>query len=253
MVIQSIYEGRPWLKSYPPEVPAIVEIPIQSVGEAFDEAIEKWKNKTALIFYGAKISYQELGEKVNRFATALSDLGLRKGDVVAFLLLNSPEYVIAFYGAAKIGAIITPVSPVYVSSEIKYQLEDSGAKHIVCQDILYEGVRETGVKFKSVILTNIAESLPKMKKFMAKSILRGVYQKMAAPSPEIMRREGFYQFQDLVKKYSPSPPKVEIDPKKDVLILPYTGGTTGEPKGVMVTHYNVIASRTQYKAFYPFF
>jgi long-chain acyl-CoA synthetase len=253
MTIQSIYEGRPWLKSYPPEVPDTVEIPMKSVGEAFDEATGKWKNKTAIIFYGAKISYWGLREKVDKFATALSDLGIRKGDVIAFLLLNSPEYAIAFYGAAKIGAIITPISPVYVSSEIKHQLEDSGAKHIVCQDILYEGVRETGVRFKSVILPNIAESLPKTKRFMAKSILRGIYQKMAAPSPQIMMQEGFHQFQDLIKKYPPSPPKVEIDPKENVLILPYTGGTTGKPKGVMITHYNIIASRTQYKAFYPFF
>jgi long-chain acyl-CoA synthetase len=249
----SIYEERVWLKSYPSGVPDTVEIPVKSVGEAFDEATEKWKNRTAVIFYGTKISYQELREKVDRFATALSDLGIKKGDVIAFLLLNSPEHIIAFYGAAKIGAIVTPISPVYVSSEIKHQLEDSGAEHIVCQDILYEGVGETGVRFKSVILTNIAESLPKMKKFMGKSILRGVYQKMAAPSPEIMTREGFHQFQDLVKKYPPSQPKVEIDPKEDVLAILYTGGTTGEPRGVMITHYNVMASRAQYKAFYPFF
>ncbi len=249
----SIYEEKIWLKSFPPGVPASVEVSMKSVGEAFDEATEKWNNKTAIIFYGSKISYRDLREKVDRFATALSVLGVKKGDVIAFLLLNSPEYVVAFYGSAKIGAIITPISPVYVSSEIKHQLEDSGAKHLVCQDILYEAVRETGVEFKNVILTNIAESLPLTRRFMAKSILRGLYQKMASPSPDIMLREGFHQFKELIKKYPPSPPKVEINPEEQVLNLPYTSGTTGKPKGVMTTHYNIIASRAQHHAFYPFF
>ncbi len=250
---KSIYEEKIWLKFFPPGVPAIIDIPVKSLGEEFDEATEKWKNKTAIIFYGAKISYKELKEKVDRFATALYGIGVRKGDRIGFLLLNSPEHVVAFYGAAKIGAIVTSISPVYVSSEIKHQLEDSGAEHIVCQDILYEGIKETGMRFKNVILTNIAESLPKIKRFMGKSILRKVYQKMAAPPPEVMMQEGFHQFQELVKRYPPSPPKVEIYPEEDVAALPYTGGTTGRPRGVMTTHYNMIASLTQYRAFQPFF
>ena len=101
---------------------------MKSVNEAFDEATEKWKDRTAIIFYGKKITYQELREKVDRFATALSHLGIKKGDRVALLLLNSPEFIIAFFGVIKVGAIVTPISPVYVSSEIKHQLEDSGAE-----------------------------------------------------------------------------------------------------------------------------
>jgi long-chain acyl-CoA synthetase len=213
---------------------------------------EKWKDKTAVIFYGGKINYRQLREKVDRFATALADLGIKKGDRVALLLLNCPEHIIAFYGVIKIGAIVTPISPVYVSPEIKHQLEDSGAETIICQDMLYEGVEKTGVKLKHVILANIAESLPASKRLLGKGILRGVYQKMAAPPPEFFRREGFHQFGELIKKYPPNPPRVEIDSKEDLINLPYTSGTTGLPKGVMISHYNIIAELEAFRAFYPF-
>ncbi|MCL0048601.1 AMP-binding protein [Dehalococcoidia bacterium] len=252
MKSKSVYEERPWLKYYPAGVPAEVDIPDKSVSQAFDEATEKWKDKTAVIFYGRKISYRELREKVDRLTTALADLGIKKGDRVGILLLNSPEHIIAFYGVVKLGAIVTPISPVYVSPEIKHQLEDSGAESIICQDMLYEGVEKTGVRLKNVILTNIAESLPASKRFLGKSVLKGVYQKMAAPPPDLFRREGFHQFGELIKKYPPSPPGVEIDPKEDLLNLPYTSGTTGLPKGVMISHYNVIANLEQFRAFYPF-
>jgi long-chain acyl-CoA synthetase len=251
--MKSPYEERPWLKSYPSQVPPDIDIPLKSISQTFDEATEKWKSRTAIIFYGTEIKYQALREKVDRFATALFSLGIKKGDRVALLLLNSPEFVIAYYGAMKVGATITPISPVYVSSEIKHQLEDSGAETIICQDMLYGGMEKIGVKLRNVILTNITESLSSLKKYMGKSILRGVYQKMAVPSPDIVKREGFYQFQELIKKYPPHPPKVEIDPVEDVAILPYTSGTTGLPKGAMITSYNLLANETQYQTFYPVF
>lgn len=250
--MKSAYFESPWLTSYLAGVSAEVTIPEKSVNDAFDEATEKWRNKTALFFYGRKISYQELREKVDRFATALSNLGIKKGDRVALLLLNSPEYIISFYAILKLGAIATAISPVYVSSEVKHQLEDSGAENIICQDILYEALEATGLKFKNVILTNISESLPQIKRAIGKSILRGVYQKMASPSPEIITRKGFHKFQELIEKHKPEPPRVDINIEEDIAILPYTGGTTGQPRGVMLTHRNVIANITQYRSTLPF-
>ncbi|MGA2463733.1 MAG: AMP-binding protein [Thermodesulfobacteriota bacterium] len=247
----NVYEEKPWLKHYPADVPSEIQIPVKSVNKAFDEATEKWKDRTAIIFYGRKIKYRELRGKVDRFATALSHLGVKKGDVVALLLLNSPEHIIAFYAVVKLGAVITAISPVYVSSEIKHQLEDSGTETLICQDILYENVERAEIKIKNIILTNISESLPLLKKTLGKSTLREVYQKTAGVSKDIFKQEGFYQFQDLIKKYPPNPPKVDINPDEDILTLPYTGGTTGPPKGVMITHRNVIANLTQYHAFFP--
>ena len=140
MNAKEIYASKPWLKYYPEGVPDTVDIPTGSVPDHFDQAAEKFGNKTALIFYGKKISYAKLKELIDRFATALADLGVRKGDTVALFLLNCPQYVIAYFGALRIGAKVTPISPVYTSHEIKHHLQDSDAMTVVCQDILYVNV-----------------------------------------------------------------------------------------------------------------
>jgi long-chain acyl-CoA synthetase len=239
---KQIYESRPWLKFYLPEVPPDIKMADKSAVEVFDEATDKWKDRTAVIFYGRKMTYRELRDHVDRFATALHDLGVRKGDRVALLLLNSPQFIIAYFGALKAGAVLTAISPFYVSPEIKHQIEDSGAKFIICQDNLYENVERAGVQMDKTILVNIADYLPWLKRFMGSSVLRAVYQKMSAPPTELYKREGIYSFKELIKKYPPNPPKIEFNNKEDLVTLPYTGGTTGLPKGVMITHENINVS-----------
>jgi long-chain acyl-CoA synthetase len=237
------YEARPWLKWYLPGVPTDVEVEEKSVVDTFDETTDKWKDKTAIVFYGRKMSYKELRDQADRFAAALHDMGIKKGDKIALLLLNSPQFIIAYMGALKAGATLTTISPVYVGPEIKYQLEDAGARMIVCMDILYANVERSGVKLDAVILTSIGEYLPGMKKFLGSSVLRAVYQKMAAPPVEIFQKEGFYRLQDLLKKYPPNPPQIQFNIREDIVTLPYTGGTTGRPKGAKITHYNFGAAR----------
>ena len=247
------YLSKPWLKFYPKDVPAEVDVPNISVPELFDQVVEKYGKKTAVIFYGQKISYAKLKELIDRFATALADLGVKKGGTVALFLLNCPQYVIAYFAALKIGAKVTPISPVYTSIEVKHQLEDSDAETIVCQDILYDNVEKSGVALKNVIVTSIAEYLPALKKMLGKSALGKVYAEMHVPAPQFMEEAGLIQFQDLIKKYPPNPPKVTIDPKKDIAALPYSGGTTGLPKAAILTHYNMVALQAQTAAFWPIF
>ena len=247
---KNIYLGRPWLKFYPEGLSPDLDIPEISMAQAFDEAMQKWKDKTAIIFYGRKISFHELRDQVDRFATALHDLGVKKGDRLALYLLNSPQFLIAYFGAIKAGAVLTPISPVYVTPEVKHQLEDSGAETIVCLDLLYDSVERTNVKLRNVILTSIDEYLPTLKKALSKSVLRAVYQKMSVPSVQIYEREGIYRFQDLIKEYPPDPPKIEFKPKEDLAALPYTGGTTGLPKAAMLTHYNLVASEMQNQIYF---
>ncbi len=253
MNAKETYASKPWLKYYPEGVPETVDIPTVSVPDRFDQAVEKFGNQTALIFYGKKISYAKLKELIDRFATALADLGVKKGDTVALFLLNCPQYVIAYFGALRIGAKVTPISPVYTSHEIKHQIQDSDATTIVCQDILYDNVEKTGISMKNVILTSVLEYLPTFKKLLGKGTLGKDYSELQVPTPEHRAQAGLLDFQELLKKHPPQPPKVMIDPTKDIAILPYTGGTTGLPKAAVLTHANMVALQAQGQAFWPFF
>ncbi|MFC1531866.1 long-chain fatty acid--CoA ligase [Thermodesulfobacteriota bacterium] len=246
------YLTKPWLTYYPEGVPETVDVPVLSVPDIFDEVAEKYGNKSAMIFYGKKISYSKLKELIDRFATALADLGIKKGDTVALYLLNCPQYIIAYFAALKIGAKVTPISPVYTSHEIKHQIQDSDAKTVVCQDILYDNVEKAGITLQNVILTSIAEYLPALKRLLGKGALGKVYSEMHVPTPADIDQAGLLQFQELIKKHPPQPPRVAIDPG-DIAALPYTGGTTGLPKAAILTHANMVALQAQVKAFWPVF
>ena len=250
MEAKARYQEKPWLKFYPSGVPDAIEIPDKSLPQVFDEVAGKYSGKDAIIFYGNKISYGKLKEEVDRFASALHGLGIGKGNKLALYLLNSPQYIIAYFGALKAGATLTPISPVYTSIEVKHQLQDSEAESIVCQNFLYDNVERAGVKLKNVIITDIGEYLPTSKKLAGKSVL-GRYGKTEAISPKAIESLGFHQFQKLLKKYPPNPPKIEINAKEDIAVLPYTGGTTGLPKGAVLTHRNLLACQMQCLAFMP--
>jgi long-chain acyl-CoA synthetase len=253
MDIKQAYLSKPWLKYYPAGVPENPNIPEISVPELIDQLADKYAKNTALIFYGKKITYGRLKELIHRFATGLADQGVKKGDTVALYLLNCPQYVIAYFAALKLGAKVTPISPVYTSKEVKHQLEDSDAKTVVCQDILYSNVEKAGVKLDRVILTSIGEYLPALKKWFGKSAMAKAYGGMHVPTPEQIKEAGLLSFQDLIRRYPPKPPQVTIDPVKDIAVLPYTGGTTGLPKAAILTHRNMIALQVQVLSFWPLF
>ncbi len=248
---KELYLSKPWIKNYHQDTTPTVEIPEKSLVELFDESAQKYANNTAVIFYGNKISYKQLQDEVNRFATALSQLGVKKGDKVALYLLNSPQYLIAYFSILKVGATVTPISPVYTSGEVKHQLTDSGARTLVCQDILYDNIAKTGMKLDRVFLTGISDYLPTIRRMIGKSVLRKAFSELEVPMPKIAESEGFYRMKDLIKKTAPDLPQVEIDPAVDLASLPYTGGTTAQPKGVMLTHRNLIACQKQITAAWP--
>ena len=227
------YLARPWLAHYQKGVPAAVDVPAKSVPQLFDEASERAPDRPAVVFYGRSISFRELREATDRFAAALAALGVKKGERVALYLLNSPQFIIAYFAALKCGATVTPISPVYTSHEVRYQLEDSGARAIVCQDILYEKVAKSGAPLDLVVVTNVNEYLPALKRLFGKKTEVGAK---------------VHWLQDLLKKYPATPPSVSIDPDTDLAALPYTGGTTGNPKGVMLTHGNLVAAQTMGQA-----
>jgi long-chain acyl-CoA synthetase len=232
------YLARPWLAHYPKGVPATIEVPLRSVAQAFDEATERAPDRPAVVFYGRSISYRELRDASDRLACALADLGVKKGDRVALYLLNSPQFIIAYFAALKCGAAVTPISPVYTSHEVRYQLQDSGARAIVCQDILHDKVAKSGAAPELVVVTNVNEYLPALKRLFAKKT-------------EVTGK--VHWLQELLKTYPARPPAVSIDPSTDLAALPYTGGTTGNPKGVMLTHSNLVAAQVMGQAAFPVF
>jgi len=250
MNAKETYMSKPWLKHYSEGVSDKVDVPNISVPGLFDQAVEKFGKNAALIFYGNEISYKKLKEHIDRFATALADLGVKKGDTVALYLLNCPQYVIAYFATLRLGAKVTPISPVYTSHEIKHQIEDSDATVMICQDILYDNVKRAGVTLKHIILTSVLEYLPKLKKLLGKGLLGKDYADLQVPTPEEIAQAGLLDFQELMKKYPPNPPQIKIDPKKDIAALPYTGGTTGLPKAAILTHYNMVALTAQAHAFW---
>jgi long-chain acyl-CoA synthetase len=246
------YMSKPWLKYYPESGPHEINALETSVPDVFDKMADRYSSKVALIFYGKKIHYGKLKELTNRFAAALDDLGVSKGDTVALYLLNCPQYVIAYLGALKVGAKITPISPVYTSKEVKHQLDDSEAKTIVCEDILYDNVKKAEIPLNNIILSNIGDYLPALKRMLGKSALGKAYSEMQVPSPQYIEQAGLHLFKNLIKQYPPQPPEVTIDSKTDIAALPYTGGTTGLPKAAVLTHYNMVSLQAQVSTLWPF-
>jgi long-chain acyl-CoA synthetase len=245
------YLEKPWLRFYPQGVPATVEVSGKSVSQLFDEATSRWPDRTAVAFYGREVKYRELRDGADRLAAAFADLGVRKGDRLALYLLNSPQFILAYFAALKCGATVTPISPMYTSHEVRYQLEDSGARAIVCQDILHDRVARSGAPLDLVVVTSVSEYLPAWKRLLGRGPLGKLFSDLEQGSADVAPAGNLHWLQDLLKKYPPRPPQVSIDPDADLAALPYTGGTTGNPKGVMLTHRNLVAAQAVGKVIFP--
>ena len=128
---------KPWFRLWPEGVPKHIDYPELPLSDLLKQTVEKYPENTAIVYFDKPMTYRELGVAVDKFATALSDLGVKKGDKVALFLANMPQFVIAYYGAIKIGAIETAISPLYKEREVEHQLVDSSAETIVVLDVLY--------------------------------------------------------------------------------------------------------------------
>jgi len=228
---------KPWFKFYPEGIPKSIPYPEVPLPQLLRDTAKKHPDHVALIFEDYKITYRELDELVDRFATALHDLGISKGDVVALFLPNIPQFVITYYGILRAGGIVTAINPLYKEREVEYQLNNAEAKAIVTLDVLYPTVKKVWkkTKVKSVIITSLKDYLPPVKRILG-TLLGKI------PTAKVEREPGVYFLKELLARYPPEPPKVEIDPKEDLAVLQYTGGTTGVPKGAMLTHYNLVAN-----------
>jgi len=201
----------------------------------FQKMAGKYPDRPAIIYLGEKFTYARLWNLIKRFGTALNHLGVRKGDKVMLYITNSAQWVIAFFGIQKIGAVVVPVAPIYTSFEIEYMINDSGAETIICLDTNFGYVQDIFSKtsLKRVIVTNLVDLLPLWKRtvgFLFDKIPNGIVKK----------GENVFFFKDLIKQ-SPEKLDVKIDPWNDLSYILYTGGTTGFPKGVPGNHMGMIS------------
>jgi len=220
---------RIWMKSWPEYLSKELSYPRgrKPVFEYLRDNAQEFPDRTAIIFYGAELTYRQLDEMSERFANFLLDSGFKKGDRIALFLPSCPQYHVAHYGISKMGGTIVPCSPVFKEWELTYELKDSGAKAIVSLDLLYpvaEAVsEELGIEKR--VITSLRDFLPEEPAI-------NLLPMMELPKATF---PGAIEFNDILSTYSPDPvsENVKLD---DIVQLQYTGGTTGLPKGAILTH-----------------
>jgi long-chain acyl-CoA synthetase len=241
------YDERPWLRFYADGVPTDVPVPDVPLTKLLDSSAERFPHRKALMFFGRSMTYAKLLSAVDRFAGALRRLDLRKGDRVAVILPNCPQEVIAFYAILRLGAVVVPTNPLYTASELRHQLSDSGARAVVVFDKAYETLAEAmlGTAVEHVIVTSLTEYLPLIKRELLKLPLAKARDLSAELSTEVPEGARILWFDELLKEGPDSSQQAPIDPVRDLAVLQYTGGTTGRPKGAMLTHRNLVANAHQ--------
>ncbi len=220
--------NKPWIDHYDYWVRPHMNYPRRPLWEILRIAASDVPDKPATAFLGAQLTYSELKNRSDRLATALARMGIRKGDRVGVMLPNCPQYAIAAFAILRTGAIVVNVNPLYTPREIAVVAKDSGMRLLIVLDLLApaaQAIRDQ-TAIEKIVITSAAE-----------------YSVAAAQCPSI---EGTERLADVLASVSaPDIPRVSIDPENDVAVLQYTGGTTGVPKGAMLTHYNIFANVIQ--------
>ncbi|MDE2179366.1 MAG: long-chain fatty acid--CoA ligase [candidate division NC10 bacterium] len=233
---------RPWFAYYDQWVPTRLEYPDIPLHRFLSTSAQKYPNRTAIIFYGRRLTYRTLDESVTRFAAALAARGLAKGDRVSLLLPNCPQMVIAYYGTLRAGGLAVSTSPLYSTRELEHQLNDSGAETIVVLSKLYPLVKEVAPKtgLKRIIVTNIKEFFPPILRLLF-TLLK---EKQQGHRPAVERRPGTEWLSEMLTSAPANTPATSVGPD-DPALLQYTGGTTGLAKGAVLTHRNLVANTLQ--------
>ncbi len=234
---------KPWFKFYDPGVPHNIDYPPVPLHKLLESSAERFPARIALIYQEAKLTYSELNGLANRFANTLLAMGVRKGDRVALLLPNCPQFLISYYGALKAGATVVASNPLWVAREVEHQLQDCGAETIVVLSRRYPLINNVraSTALKRVIVTNIKDYFPpviKMLYTIAKEKKEGDRHPL---------QKGDYDFVPLIHGYPDTPPGVDVK-SSDVALLQYTGGTTGISKGAVITHANLVCNTMQIRA-----
>jgi long-chain acyl-CoA synthetase len=234
---------RPWFAHYEPEVPRTVEVPDATLHGFFERVAREYAGNIATIFFGEKTTYGQLDEQANRFAAGLQGLGVRQGDRVAIILPNCPQFMVALFGALKVGAVAMPLNPAYVARELKGQFNDAGVETVIALNTAAPRVQEAMPEstVKRLIVTQMQEYLSPLM-----GLMLGAKERREGSAVEL-QGEGSYRFADLVKNSPVEYVRSEAGPDDPAMLL-YTGGTTGTPKGATLTHRNIVTNACQLTA-----
>jgi len=213
---------KPWVRVYEGHTPPETEVYEGSLTDFFRSSVEEHRDKTALTFYGTTFDFPRIEALSEKMAASLAARGVKKGDRVALMLPNCPQYVVGFFATVRLGAVVTQLNPMYVEREIEHILEDSGAETIVVYSDAY----------------------PRVKNVVGQIALKNVIVVDFEGEPEGLE-SGHESFGEVVAEDAEPAPPARIDPAEDVAVLQYTGGTTGVSKGAMLTHRNLVANVQQ--------
>jgi long-chain acyl-CoA synthetase len=231
--------ARPPVRRYPPEVDWSAPLPGHPVDRLLDEAVARFPDRPCLDFLGRRYSYREVGRIVARAAKGLQQRGLGKGTRIGLCLPNSPAYVFCYFAVLKAGGTVVNFNPLYAEAELRHQIADSGVAAMATLDLasLYKPLdRLLGyADYRTLIVCRMAEQLP-----FPKNVLFPIARRGSAIAKD-KRHLRFSMLIDNDGLYDP----VAIDPARDIAVLQYTGGTTGTPKGAMLTHANLAANAQQ--------
>ena len=225
-------EKRPWIRHYDYNVPTTIRYPRISIQDLIQRPANQFPDLAATNFFGTEMSFWELRTRILRMANALGELGVRKGERVGIQLPTSPQYIIAFFAVVSLGAIAVNLNPMYTAEEIKSLAGDTGITTLITFDMVLPAVRTVvkDVELKRVIVTAVTDFIEGMPLSTAKSL---------------DLEDGWHHFSTLLENCGNTRiPRVEISPE-DPAVLQFTGGTTGLPKGAVLTHANMVASTFQ--------
>jgi long-chain acyl-CoA synthetase len=246
--MEGINNLKPWFSVYPENVPTRIDYPDVPLYALLDESAERYPQRIATVFLGKKTTYQALIEQVNKFANGLKKLGVKPKSRVAIMLPNCPQYVISYYAVLKLGAIVVQTNPLYMENELIFQLNDAEAEFIVTLDLLSNRINKIIDKtlLKQVIITSIKDALPfPLNLLYPLSVKKQGLNMKVEPKPYIS------MFNQLLAANPGTFTPEKLEPKNDLAVLQYTGGTTGTAKGVMLTHYNLVVNAWQVKTWMP--
>ena len=248
MTSSSPFADRPWLASYPPEVPADIPDVTQSLSDMIEDAVKRYGRSAALEFFGRTTTYAQLGEQIERAAEGLRRMGVGAGDRVALVLPNCPQHVVAFYAVLRLGAIVVEHNPLYTPRELRTQFED----HEATTAIVWDKVADTIADFShdlrpaSIVSVDLTEAMPKRLQLMLRLPVAKARESREQLTTE-PRADGLVKWRELVanRRLAKRHPHPALD---DLAVLQYTSGTTGTPKGAKLSHRNLRANAMQGRA-----